>query len=361
MVIPQRHLDKKWTYTNLFGLLMGLLVGHCIILINALFTATAIDLEGSAVVLLFSVSISLAIANSITFMGRHLDAEFLDYRFQIAGFYLICILGMVIGTELSYLILSVFYDLHYSWSGHLRQLGVNMSISLVVSSAMVLYEWQKNRYQLSSLKQDVEFLRLNRLKRQAELKTIQAKVNPHFLYNSLNAIAGLITEDGAKAEAMTLKLAQLYRYSVNHTYDDFSTIDEELKILKNYLEIEQVRFGSRFKFEMNCDPAMMDFKIPRFILQPLLENAVKHGLASKAGQACVELKIGIKQEHIQICIYDNGRPFPLEINCGYGFKSMYDKLKLLYQTNYEVRLINLPSKHISILLPVVILADTAEV
>lgn len=361
MVIPQRHLDKKWTYTNLFGLLMGLLVGHCIILINALFTATTIELESSAVVLLFSVSISLSIANSITFMGRHLNAEFLDYRFQVASFYLTCILGMVIGTELSYLVLSISYGINYSWNSHLRQLGVNMSISLVVSSAMVLYEWQKNRFQLNSLKQDVEFLRLNRLKRQAELKTIQAKVNPHFLYNSLNAIAGLITEDGAKAEAMTLKLAQLYRYSVNHTYDDFSTINEELQIIKNYLEIEQVRFGSRFIFEMNCDPSTMDLKIPRFILQPLLENAVKHGLSSKIGQASVKLKIGMKKDHIQICIYDNGEPFPLEINCGYGFKSMYDKLKLLYKNDYQVRLVNLPNKHISILLPVLTLADTAEV
>lgn len=359
MVIPQRHLHRKWTYTNLYGLLMGLLVGHCIILINALFSARSIELENSLIVLLFSVSISLSIANSVTFMGKHLNAEFLDYRYQIASFYITCMLGMIIGTELSFLVLSIFFDFHYSWISHFRQIGVNTAISLVISSAMVLYQWQKNRFQLSSLNQEVEFLRLNRLKRQAELKTIQAKVNPHFLYNSLNAIAGLITEDGAKAEAMTLKLAQLYRYSVNHTHDDFSSIEEELRILKNYLEIEQVRFGSRFKFEMSCDPALMELKIPRFLLQPLLENAVKHGLSSKAGEAIVKLKIGCKREHLQISIYDNGSPFPVEINCGYGFKSTYDKLKLLYGTDYQIRLINHPQKHIAIQLPVLKLADTA--
>lgn len=361
MVIPARHLQRKWAYSNLFGLLLGLIIGHCIILFNTLFTGRPIELKRSGIVLIFSVMICISIANTVTFLARYLMQRFVDSRILVLAFYLTCIIGMIIGTELSFLVLTLLFDVNFSLMVHLNQLGLNLIISIVVSSTMVLYEWQKSRYQLSSLNQEVEFLKLNQLKKQAELKTIHAKINPHFLYNSLNSIAGLIPEDGARAEAMTLKLAQLYRYSVSKINENFSTINDELKIVKNYLEIEQVRFDDRFKFELICNPALYDLTIPRFLLQPLVENAVKHGLSGKSEKALIKLKINIKKDQLMIGVYDNGDEFPKQINCGYGFKSVYDKLKLLYGDNYQIRLINSPAKHIFIVLPVLTMADVAEV
>ncbi len=360
MVIPQWHLQRKWAYSNLFGLLLGLIVGHCIILFNTLFTGRPIELKRSAIVLIFTVVISLSIANTVSFLARYLMRRFVDSRILVIAFYLTCIIGMVIGTELSFLILTVLFHAKFSLMVHLNQLGINLVISVIVSSTMVLYEWQKSKYQLNSLNQEVEYLKLNQLKKQAELKTIHAKINPHFLYNSLNSIAGLIPDDGARAEAMTLKLAQLYRYSVSHIDENFSTIEDELKIVKNYLEIEQVRFDDRFKFELICSQSLYALKIPRFLLQPLVENAVKHGLSAETVRAYVKLKINCKKDQLMIAIYDNGEDFPKQINCGYGFKSVYDKLRLLYGEDYQIRLINSPAKHIFIVLPVLSMADVAE-
>lgn len=360
MVIPQRHLERKWSYSNLFGLLLGLLIGHCIILFTTLFTGNAIDLKVSARVLLFSVLISVSVANSVSIMGKYLIRTFSNYRMIIAGFYLTCLMGMILGTELAFMILAVGFDVHYSWMVHLKQLGINALVLLIVCTTVIIYEWQKTRHQINSINQEVEFVRLARLKKQAQLQTIQAKVSPHFLYNSLNAIAGLITQDGAKAESMTLKLAHLYRYSVSQSGDHFSSIEEELNVVKNYLEIEQVRFGKRFKFDMVCDPSLYELQIPRFLLQPLLENAVKHGLSSSSGAALVKLEIRLDQANLDIAIFDNGHPFPIDIHSGYGFKSTYDKLKLLYGSDYQIRLINYPEKHIGIFLPAKTAIEHAE-
>lgn len=361
MVIPQRHLQGSWSYINLFGLLLGLIIGHCIILFGTLFTGAPIELRASAIVILFSVSISLSIVNSVAFFGRYLNKHYNQYPlFLIIAFYAICLIGMVVGTELSFLILYLFFDVRYNGYNQLEMMVLNAFISFVVCSCMLLYEWQKNRFQLTSFKQELEFIKLKKLKKRAQLETIHAKVDPHFLYNSLNAIAGLIPDDVEKAEAMTLKLAQLYRYSTSHANENFSTISEELNIIRNYLEIEQVRFGDRFTFELICNPALYELTIPRFLLQPLVENAVKHGLENTFGQAYVKLKLSRKKAHIEIDVYDNGESFPKNISCGYGFKSIYDKLKLLYSDNYQIKLINVPDKHVSILLPVLSLTETVE-
>ncbi|MFM6977031.1 MAG: sensor histidine kinase [Sphingobacteriaceae bacterium] len=311
--------------------------------------------------LIFSVFISLSIANALYVLSQHLVDRFTHTRFIIPAFYIVCIIGMTIGTELSFMILTLGFDIQFTMKNHFNQLGLNLLFSLIVSTTMVLYEWKKSRYQLSSLNQEVEFVKLNKLNKQAQLHTIHTKINPHFLYNSLNAIAGLIPEDGAKAEAMTLKLAQLYRYSVSNAHENFSTISEELHIIKNYLEIEEVRFGDRFKFELQYDKSIADLNIPRFLLQPLVENAVKHGLSKTTGKAFIKLKISLKKNQISIAVYDNGEDFPKEINSGYGFKSIYDKVKLLYGDKHQIRLINSPAKHISIVLPVLTPAEVAEV
>lgn len=361
MIVPQRYLERKWSYVNLYGLLLGFIIGHCIILFTTLFTSEPISLRKSAVVLVFSVLISVAIANAFLLMAKCLFKYFTEGKWMILTFYATCMLGMVVGTLISFGVLRALLGVQFSLREQVNLLCINLLISVVVSSSVLLYEWQKSRHQSNKIKQEAELIKLNRLKKQAELRAIHEKINPHFLYNSLNAIAGLICEDAAKAETMTLKLAQLYRYSVSGLPENFSSIREELTILKNYLEIEQVRFGERVKFELFCDPELQDLSIPRFLLQPLLENAVKHGLSTMLGEAKVKLCITSKNGEIAIAVYDNGQDFPQEISLGYGFKSTYEKLKLLYGHNYELKFVNGPQKHVCIVLPILSTSELTTV
>lgn len=218
---------------------------------------------------------------------------------------------------------------------------------------MFLYESQKSKYDLKISQQELEVLKLKQLKTQAELQTLQSKINPHFLYNALNSIAGLIPEDAEKAEDMTLKLSKLFRYSINSQQENFATVKEEIEVVNTYFDIEKIRFGDRINFISHADDSVLNKHIPRFLIQPLVENALKHGLADKMSNARLDVNILNNDSRLILTVSDNGSPFPDELNAGYGLQSTFDKLTLLYQDDYEIQFINTPEKFIRISLPMV--------
>jgi len=195
---------------------------------------------------------------------------------------------------------------------------------------------------------ELEVLRLRELKTKAELDALHSKINPHFLYNALNSIADLSITDGKKARKMTVALADLFRYSINYSDHNYSTVQEEVEMTEVYLQIEKIRFEDKLNYSIAVPDNVNYYLIPRFVLQPVVENAVKHGL--KATGNTTEIKIAIKNENegLQIIVADNGPAFPDELIPGYGVKSMYDKLDLLFPGNYEIYFSNQPTKKVSI-------------
>jgi LytS/YehU family sensor histidine kinase len=189
------------------------------------------------------------------------------------------------------------------------------------------------------------------MKTQAELQTLQSRINPHFLYNSLNSIASLIHIDADKAEDMTLKLSKLFRYSINTQNEYVTAVKDEIEIVKTYLDIERVRFGDRINFVFDVDDDILDNQMPRFILQPLVENALKHGLNDMVNGGELQVKISKTDKELNLVVADNGKSFPTELNAGYGLQSTYDKLQLLYLDAYSLQIINEPLKQIKITIP----------
>ena len=118
---------------------------------------------------------------------------------------------------------------------------------------------------------------------EAELRALRAQINPHFLFNSLNTIAALISQEPEKAEKFTVRLAKVFRYVLLHADRPLSAIDEEMDFLRAYLEIEQIRFGERLLVEVDVENSIAHRAVPSLILQPLVENAIKHGIAPKVG------------------------------------------------------------------------------
>jgi sensor histidine kinase YesM len=195
---------------------------------------------------------------------------------------------------------------------------------------------------------ELEVARLQQLKTKAELDVLHSKINPHFLYNALNSIADLSITDGKKARKMTIALADLFRYSINYSDHNYSTVKEEIEMVEAYMQIEKIRFEDNLTYSMHVDDEVNHYLVPRFILQPIVENAVKHGL--KATGKMTEIDIEVKNENggLQINITDNGPAFPDELIPGYGLKSIYDKLDLLFPGDYEVYFTNQPRKKVSI-------------
>jgi two-component system LytT family sensor kinase len=132
--------------------------------------------------------------------------------------------------------------------------------------------------------------RLERLRREgafreeivdAELRALRAQINPHFLFNSLNTIADLSVVAPEKAEEMTLRLAAVFRYILANTDRQFTSVNEEINFAKSYLGIEEARFGDRLRVQFDVEQSVLQEKVPALLLQPLIENALKHGLGPR--------------------------------------------------------------------------------
>lgn len=197
---------------------------------------------------------------------------------------------------------------------------------------------------------ELETLKIKEQLTKAQLDALHAKVNPHFLYNSLNSIAGLALTDGQKTQQMAVSLSKFFRYSINHKEDNLVTVGEELEMVETYLKIEEIRFEERLNFEIINAPETEEIKIPRFILQPLVENSVKHGMKGKEGNLFIRIQAQMEGKKLSLSVEDDGEPFGDDLKPGYGLKSIYDKLDILFPEKYEVALYNEPVKRVRILI-----------
>ncbi|GEL12359.1 Histidine kinase [Flavobacterium glycines] len=192
---------------------------------------------------------------------------------------------------------------------------------------------------------------LKELKVKAELKSLQSQINPHFLYNSLNSIASLAPIDAEKTQKMAHSLSDLFKYSINRKDKKTSTVHDEVEMVKTYLNIEKIRFGERLQFTVQVDSALENHEIPLFLIQPLVENAVKHGISKNEGVGKIDLKISKVQNEISISVSDNGPDFPEGLVSGHGLQTVFDLLRLTYGDKTSLNWTNTPEKMIIITIP----------
>ncbi|HXB92691.1 MAG TPA: histidine kinase [Puia sp.] len=225
---------------------------------------------------------------------------------------------------------------------------VSLLFSGIVSAIYINISYASLAEKRLRFERQLEISRLNEQKTKAELEALQAKVNPHFLYNTLNSIAELSLHQGAKARQMTIALAELFRYSLNKKNETMIAVEEEVEMVENYLMIEKIRFEDRLDVSIEVDEAARRLQLPKFILQPLVENAVKHGLREPDKKGIIRVVIKSNKGKIDVIIYDNGSPFPEDIQIGYGLKSVMDKLTLFYPGEHTIYFENDPLKQVTI-------------
>ena len=201
-------------------------------------------------------------------------------------------------------------------------------------------------------KKDLELARLGELHKQAELRSLQSKINPHFLYNSLNSIASLASSDPVKTEKMAVALSDFFKYSLNKEKKEMVTLKEEMESIETYLSIEKVRFGDRLNYSIVLPKELEDMEIPQFIIQPVVENAMKHGISKRVNEGILKVEIFRNLNQLEIRIFDNGPDFPNEPVSGYGIQSIQEKLQIIYQDKAYMKWENGIDKHMLIVLPV---------
>lgn len=195
---------------------------------------------------------------------------------------------------------------------------------------------------------DLEISLLNELKTKAELEALQAKINPHFLYNTLNSIAELSVSQGLKAREMTIALADVFRYSLNKRSEAGIAVEEEIEMVQSYLLIEKIRFEEKLDVSFDIADEVKRLIIPKFILQPIVENAIKHGVKGADVKREIKIIAGLGAGTMHIIIRDNGGPFPENIHMGFGLKNVSDKMAWFYPGSHSIYFENSPYKQVVI-------------
>jgi two-component system, LytTR family, sensor kinase len=182
--------------------------------------------------------------------------------------------------------------------------------------------------------EQLRVLQMQGLVSQAELKALQAQINPHFLFNSLNTLYGTIDRGNVEARRLVLNLAEVFRYLLRSDRS-LIEIEEEMRIVRAYLEIEQLRLGAKLRIEINVDETILHAGIPLLSVQPLVENAVKHGVAPRTGAGFVRLHIGTRMNMLTVTVSNSGECDPsalmaAQADGGIGLANVRRRLELCY-------------------------------
>lgn len=172
------------------------------------------------------------------------------------------------------------------------------------------------------------------LAQEAELRALRSQIDPHFLFNSLNSISALTTQDPSAARTMTLLLSDFFRKSLKLGSMEFIPLRDEIGLIRNFLEIERIRFGKRLQVEMKVDDASLDCLIPPLLLQPLVENAIRHGIAHLVEGGVVTLQTKRHDEVLSISVsnpVDSDRP--KTHGAGVGMENVQRRLRTLYDSD----------------------------
>ncbi len=230
------------------------------------------------------------------------------------------------------------------WSGMIQQsqywrefrgsAPFSVVIALMFGLSISTYETLRYRLQAVQLElrtKQMEQERAYKLLAEAQLSSLESRLHPHFLFNTLNSIAALIPSDPQRAEDTVGKLSSLLRFSLNANQSGLVPLRTEIQIVRDYLEIEKTRFGSRIRYEIAIPETLEDCKVPPLALQSLVENAVKHVASQRVQGASIQITGTKDSDRIHLEVTDDGPGFSLEaIAPEHGIGNLIARLELLY-------------------------------
>jgi two-component system, LytTR family, sensor kinase len=268
------------------------------------------------------------------FMGLHRHVWRLVRRFEID--WVVILLAAPIGLAL------IQQAVGYRWPArlfvipaHTPGLWFAVLICAVLSIAIPIKIWNSARIE-HRLQEQEKLLMASRL------DALSSQINPHFLFNTLTSISSLTRSQPETARMLILKLSGLLRRLLR-SQDHFVTLREELEAIDEYLDIESIRFGPSLTIEKHIDPATLPLVVPSMILQPLVENSIKHGLAQKIGEGRITIRSLREGDHAIIDVIDNGIGIPATEagrvrGTGIGLRNVNERLRVIYGANYQLQL-----------------------
>lgn len=181
-----------------------------------------------------------------------------------------------------------------------------------------------------------------------QLEALKMQLHPHFLFNTLHSISALMEDDVKSARRMIARLSELLRFTLDNSQKETVSLREEIDLLNLYLDIERERFKEKLDVKIEIPNDVWEYRVPNFILQPLVENAVKHGLSKNDAKSLISVSAFQNNGHLQITVADNGAGVDEKLQEGIGLRNTRERLERLYGNNYEFNLKNAPNSGVII-------------
>jgi LytS/YehU family sensor histidine kinase len=215
-----------------------------------------------------------------------------------------------------------------------NSLKTSIAITLVIGTLITVFETLRSRLdeaQLALRTKERDEAEARRLAAEAHFASLESRVQPHFLFNTLNSIAALIPTDPSGAEKMTEQLASLLRSSLDAAPHATVPLEQELKVVRDYLDIERVRFGARLRYEMRVDQALNEVRVPTLSLQTLVENCVKYAVAPRREGGSIVVAAARANGCIRLSVADDGPGFDAaQLPAGHGLELIKSRLRALF-------------------------------
>ena len=228
-----------------------------------------------------------------------------------------------------------FFTRGHYWDEIHSSLPICIVITLAFGISISSYETMRHRLQNATLElrtRQVEQERANKLLVEARLSSLESRIHPHFLFNTLNSIASLIPSDPKRAEATVGKLASLLRFSLNAGNSSLVPLEQEVKIVREYLDIESTRFGPRLRYQILVPQELGSIKVPPLALETLVENSVKHVVAQRTEGASIQVTGSVLDGSLRLEVIDDGPGFSLAaISPEHGLGNLAARLQFLFE------------------------------
>lgn len=272
------------------------------------------------------IAVSLAILFSLLIFRPRTWKLFL----LIAGID-IC-LGLFIGLQISFIILQYLFNIVLNWET--QNLGLQAIVAGMMASSVILY-FLITKIRLRYRSEMIEREKIKRMAVEKEsilanLKMLQAQIEPHFLFNTLSNILSLIDTKPEKGKSMLLDLTKYLRTSLSRTLPENTTLSQEIAMIKVYLDIQKIRMDERLNYKIDVSNNIGQYSFPPMLLQPLVENAIKHGLEPKVDGGEIIIRATEKNKVLKIEVADTGLGFSDLDKPGVGIANVRERLGLLF-------------------------------
>lgn len=220
------------------------------------------------------------------------------------------------------------------WPYFENSMKIAAVVTLFFGGGFMAYEGLRMQLEQTSLDlrtRELERERALQLATQARLASLESRIHPHFLFNTLNSISALIREDPGGAERLVERLAALLRFSLDAPSGGLVPLERELRIVSDYLEIEKTRFGERLRFRLNVPDELLLAGVPPLSVQSLVENSLKHAIAPNRGGGEIRISAAGTREAFRIEVTDDGPGFALDqAPAGHGLENLRSRLQTLF-------------------------------